>query len=118
MSNTLKLPLESLKLNVDLTGVEFPEALSSAPGGELPLRRGFWFGLNAELVLYGATEPDAKVTIAGRLIQLQTDGSFSCRFALPDGDYELVVAAVSATQDEQRQVQLKFSRRTEYRESS
>ena len=26
MSNTLKLPLESLKLNVDLTGFEFPEA--------------------------------------------------------------------------------------------
>jgi len=45
--------------------------------------------VNAELIIYGATEPDAQVTIGGRANQAAPDGSFSFRFSLPDGDYEL-----------------------------
>jgi hypothetical protein len=100
---------------------EFPaavpqEGLSSPAGGELVPRQGFWLGVNAELILYGGTEPDASVTIAGRAVQLQADGSFSCRFALPDGEYELTVRAVSAGQEQRREAQLRFSRHTDYRE--
>jgi uncharacterized protein len=76
--------------------------------------RQFWFNVNAELIIYGATEPDAAVTIAGRRVSLRKDGSFSFRFALPDGQYDLPATAVSADQTEARHADLKFRRQTEY----
>ncbi len=91
--------------------------ISSALGGpEAGIRRDrkFWFKVNAELILYGATEPDARVTIAGRTVRLRPDGTFSFRFALPDGRYNLPAAATSADQVETREAILEFSRSTEY----
>jgi hypothetical protein len=93
------------------TGV--PLSVSSPPGGELERPRGFWFNINAELIIYGATEPDASVTIEGEPIQLRPDGTFTCRFALPDGLYGLVAVATSAD-NEARRAELAFNRRTEY----
>ncbi len=52
---------------------------------EQPKPRKFWMVVNTELILYGATEPDAKVTVQGKPIKLNPDGTFSLRFALPDG---------------------------------
>jgi len=77
--------------------------------------KGFWFNVNAELIVYGATEPDAAVSIAGRKIRLRPDGSFSYRFALPDGNYEMPVVAVSADGTDGRAAELKFSRGTGFR---
>jgi hypothetical protein len=87
----------------------------SSPFGGAEKRRGFWFNVNAELIIYGATEPDASVTIGGRPIQLRRDGTFSFRFALPDGSYELPVQATSADGEEARSAGLSFRRGTEYR---
>jgi hypothetical protein len=67
--------------------------------------------VNAELVIYGATEPSASVTIGGRPIKLRPDGTFSYRFALPDGQYHLPISAVSVD-EQQRHVALNFSRST------
>jgi hypothetical protein len=87
----------------------------SSPFGGPERRRGFWFNVNAELIIYGATEPDAKVTIGGRKINLRSDGTFSFRFALPDGEYPLPAAAQSADGEETREAQLEFRRSTHYR---
>jgi len=87
--------------------------VSSPMGGQPAAPRQFWFNLNAELVVYGATEPDARVTIGGREIKLRPDGTFSCRFALPDGFFELPAAATS-TDHETRAAVLRFTRQTEY----
>ncbi len=89
-------------------------SLSSPFGGGGEKRRGFWFNVNAELIIYGATEPDAAVTIGGRPIKLRPDGSFSFRFALPDGDYALPAVALSADGQDMRKAALKFSRDTQY----
>ena len=86
----------------------------SSPFGGAPRRRGFWFNVNAELILYGATEPDAHVTLGGHPIKLRPDGSFSFRFALPDGQYALPAAARSGDGAETRRANLKFSRETVY----
>ena len=72
----------------------------------------FWFTVNAELIVYGATEPNASVSLGGKQIPLRSDGSFNFRFALPDGNYALPVAAVSADGTEGRAVELKFQRST------
>jgi hypothetical protein len=77
--------------------------------------KGFWFNVNAELIVYGATEKNATVSIAGRKIKLRPDGSFSYRFALPDGNYEMPVVAISADETDGRAAELRFSRGTEYR---
>ena len=87
----------------------------SSPVGGVEREKGFWLNVNAELIIYGATEPDAKVAIGGREIRLRPDGSFSIRFALPDGHYELPVTAVSADQTDGRAAKLRFHRHTEYR---
>jgi hypothetical protein len=86
----------------------------SSPFGRVEQPKGFWFNVNAELIIYGATESDAQVTIGGRVIKLRPDGTFSYRFALPDGKYELPAVAVSADQTDARAADLSFSRNTEF----
>ena len=76
--------------------------------------KGFWFNVNAELIIYGATEPGAKVTLGGHEIKLRSDGTFSYRFALPDGKYDLPAVAVSPGGDDARAADLKFIRETQY----
>ena len=88
-----------------------PGGISSPFGGWQPAKS-FWFNVNAELIIYGATEPNATVTIGGRQIKLRPDGSFSYRFALPDGNFELPVVAVSVDQTDARAAGLTFSRAT------
>lgn len=90
--------------------------VSSPLGGDIPgARKGFWFNVNAELIIYGATEPDATVTIGDRQIRLRGDGTFSYRFSLPDGQYALPICATSADGDDSRNADLSFSRDTQYR---
>jgi hypothetical protein len=98
------------------SGISSLSSLSSplGGGGEAGGKRGFRFEVNAELIVYGATEPDAEVTIGGRRIRLRPDGSFAYRFALPDGRYELPIAATSADALERRTADLTFSRGSEY----
>ncbi|MBD3314858.1 MAG: DUF4912 domain-containing protein [Chitinivibrionales bacterium] len=67
-------------------------------------KRGFWFVLDCELIVYGATEPDAKVTLQGKEVKLRPDGTFSLRFALPDGHYNLDATAESADGIEKRTI--------------
>jgi uncharacterized protein len=75
-------------------------------------QKGFWFAVNAELIIYGATEPTAKVTIDGKPVKLRSDGTFSFQYAFPDGQYKLPVVAISAAGDDQREVQLTFERQS------
>ncbi|MGC9941587.1 MAG: DUF4912 domain-containing protein [Verrucomicrobiota bacterium] len=89
-------------------------SLTSPFGGESSTAKSFWFNVNAELIIYGATEPSAKVTLGGHEIKLRSDGTFSYRFALPDGNYDLPAVAVSAEGDDARAADLKFSRSTQY----
>ncbi|MGC8888143.1 MAG: DUF4912 domain-containing protein [Verrucomicrobiia bacterium] len=84
----------------------------SSPRGEAKAERKFWFNIQAELIVYGATEPDAVVTVANEQIKLRPDGTFTLRFALPDGFYKLSASAVSKSADQRRSVNLEFSRRT------
>lgn len=67
-----------------------------------PVERGFWLVVNTELIVYGATEANASVTVQGRPIKLNRDGTFSLRFALPDGEQVIPVKAVSADREEER----------------
>lgn len=68
-----------------------------SPAKRKPERqRKFWLVVNTELIVYGATEPDAAVTICGKPITLRSDGTFSSRFSLPDGKQVIPVKGKSS----------------------
>ncbi len=99
--------------SLEAAGLQWPQAGVSSPIGGAPQpRRGFWFQVNAELVIYGATEPDAQVTCAGQPVALRPDGTFSFRLAFPDGVHELSLTAQSSS-GETRQAHLSFVRSSE-----
>jgi len=76
-------------------------------------QRGFWYHLDAELIVYGATEANAKVTLQGRPVQLRPDGTFSARFALPDGEQDIPVTFVSFDEVDHATVRPRVARNTE-----
>ena len=75
--------------------------------------RKFWLTLDTELIVYGATEPDARVYLQGKPIALRPDGTFSMRFSLPDGTQLIPVTAESADGVESRSIIPSVRRDTE-----
>jgi hypothetical protein len=74
--------------------------------------RQFFMHVNAEVIFYGGTDPEAKVTIAGRPVQLQPDGTFRYHFKFPDNEFEIPIVAVSPDGVETRSATLFFQRDT------
>lgn len=66
--------------------------------------RKFWLIVNTELIVYGATEPDAKVTVQGKPVALRPDGTFSLRFSLPEGKQVIPVKAKSSDGVDERAI--------------
>lgn len=69
-------------------------AVSSFSGKTEGKERKFWLVVNTELIVYGATEPDALLTVQDDPVKLKPDGTFSLRFALPDGLQIVPVIAI------------------------
>ena len=91
--------------------------VSSLQAKRRPEEKKFWLVADCELILYGATEPDAFVTVAGRKVQLNPDGTFSMRFALPDGATDLPIKAMSNDEKDARQITIGVTRSTARPES-
>jgi hypothetical protein len=79
------------------------------PGGKM---RKFWFQLDAELIVYGATEPNARVTLQGEPVKLRPDGTFTMRFSLPDSRQIIPAVATSPDGIEERTIVLAVERNT------
>jgi hypothetical protein len=89
-------------------------AITSFGSGAFPgsRRRNFWFEIDAELIVYGATEPNAKVTLQGEPIRLRPDGTFTVRYSLPDSRQIIPAVAASADGVEERTIVLAVERNT------
>ena len=97
---------------LNMSGVGFS---ASAP----PIRpRKFWLVADAELIVYGATEPDASVTVGGNPIQLAPDGTFRFQTAFPDGQIDYPIMAVASDGEQNRSIHMKFERRTPERRTN
>ena len=72
----------------------------------------FNFEVDAELIIFGSTRPDATVTLKGEPVKLRPDGSFTVRMHLPDKRQVLPVVAASADGIESRTVVLAVERNT------
>ena len=75
-------------------------------------QRQFWLIADAELIVYGATEPDATVTIGGRQIKLNPDGTFRFQMSFQDGNIDYPIVAVAKDGEQQRSVHMTFDRST------
>lgn len=80
---------------------------------KMQAERKFWMVVNCELIVYGATEPDARVTVQGKEIKLRQDGTFTLRFALPDGKQVIPVEGTSADGIDTRRITPIVNRETE-----
>lgn len=88
---------------------------ASAP----PIRpRQFWLVADAELIVYGATEPDATVTIGGKPIKLNSDGTFRFQMSFQDGLIDYPIMAVAADGEQNRSIHMKFNRETPSRHTN
>jgi hypothetical protein len=88
-------------------------ALQNLTVGSLPsLGRDFHFRIDAELIVYGTTEPNARVTLQGEPVQLRADGTFTVRFSLPDSRQIIPAVAASADGVEERTIVLAVERNT------
>ena len=97
---------------VGMSGVGFS---ASAP----PIHpRQFWLVADAELIVYGATEPDATVTIGGRPIKLNSDGTFRFQMSFQDGLIDYPILAVAADGEQNRAIHMKFNRETPERRTN
>ena len=95
-----------------MSGVDFSASA-------VPVRpRQFWLIADAELIVYGATEPDATVTVGGRPIQLNPDGTFRFQMSFQDGLIDYPILAVAADGEQTRSIQMKFNRETPSRNTN
>jgi hypothetical protein len=76
------------------------------------LGQDFHFQIDAELIVYGTTEPNARVTLQGEPVQLRGDGTFTVRFSLPDSRQIIPAVAASADGTEERTIVLAVERNT------
>jgi hypothetical protein len=74
--------------------------------------RGFFMHVNAEIIFYGGTHPDATVWVDGQEIKLAPDGTFRYHFTLPDGDHAVPIVAQSPDKVERRSATFSFVRGT------
>jgi hypothetical protein len=88
-------------------------SVSSPFGASFGRERGFHMHVNAELIIYGGTEPNARLRIDGQDITLSKDGTFSYHFVFPDGQFHIPIDATSADGVEMRSALLSFLRMTE-----
>ncbi|MCX5669485.1 MAG: DUF4912 domain-containing protein [Candidatus Omnitrophica bacterium] len=90
----------------------FSSGLSSSPVKKEGKERNFWLKVDCELIVYGATQADAQVTVQKVPIKLRPDGTFTLRYYLPDGKQIIPVKATSADKLEERTITPTVTRET------
>ncbi len=85
---------------------------SFAPEAQQDKQKSFWLKADTEIVIYGATESDAKLTMNGQPVKLSADGSFSVRFYLPNGDHVYSIEASSSDDSMKKAITFEVKKNT------
>lgn len=88
----------------------------SGAQGILGQNRDFYFDIDAEMIVYGITCPDAYVTMAGEPVKLRPDGTFTARVGLPERRQVIPVVASSSDGVEEQTIVLGIERNTKVME--
>ncbi len=84
----------------------------SGIGGVAARQRSFWLVADAELIVYGATDPSARLTIGGEEIPLSSDGTFRLQVPFRDGQQLYPIEALAADGEQKRSITMEFRRTT------
>jgi hypothetical protein len=99
----LRRPLGAPKDTAFGTGAALPASLKK-----------FHFEIDAELIVYGKTDPAAHCTLQNEPVKLRPDGTFTMRFSLPDSRQIIPAVATSADGVEERTIVLAVERNTKH----
>jgi uncharacterized protein YfaP (DUF2135 family) len=75
-------------------------------------KRAFWLVADAELIVYGATDPSARLSIGGEEVPLSSDGTFRVQVPFRDGEQVYAIEAIAADGEQKRNITLNFDRST------
>ncbi|HBT76363.1 MAG TPA: hypothetical protein DEB39_05425 [Planctomycetaceae bacterium] len=87
------------------------------PLGSEKTKRNFEFQIEADIVLFGQTDPSVQISIKDEPIRLNPDGSFSVRFSLPEKRHVFPVDAVGSDGVETQRVIIALERNTKILET-
>lgn len=104
--------LDTSELNASGAGIWASGRSDSGLGGVAPRQRSFWLVADAELIVYGATDPSARLSIGGEEVPLSADGTFRIQVPFRDGQQLYPIEAVAADGEQKRSITLEFQRTT------
>ena len=83
-------------------------------GSGIIKNRSFWLVADAELIVYGATDPSAKLTIGEEEVPLAADGTFRLQVPFRDGSQKYEIKAIDYYGDQEKNIIMKFNRVTPF----
>ncbi len=106
--------INSTNLNSNLTDSgagQWASGLNESGSG-IVKNKSFWLVADSELIVYGATDPSAKLTIGDEEVPLAADGTFRLQVPFRDGSQKYEIKAVDASGDQEKSITMKFDRVT------
>ena len=94
------------------SGAGWASGRSESGAGLIPRQRSFWLVADAELIVYGATDPSARLMIGGEEVPLSADGTFRVQVPFRDGLQVYPIEAVAADGEQKRNITMEFRRST------
>ncbi len=90
-----------------------PKEAPFGSGAVLPGKlKKFFFEIDAQLIVYGKTDPSAAVTLHNEPVKLRPDGTFTMRYPLPDSRQIIPAVATSTDGMEEQTIVLAIERNT------
>ncbi len=108
--------MNSTNLNSDLTDSgagQWSSGLNESGSG-IVQNKSFWLVADSELIVYGATDPSARLTIGEEEVPLAADGTFRLQVPFRDGSQKYEIKAVDASGDQEKKIIMKFDRVTPF----
>ncbi|MXW12697.1 MAG: DUF4912 domain-containing protein [Synechococcus sp. SB0662_bin_45] len=116
-SEVFQQPLHELGLQEEKAGFSDSAAGVWASGrtdsgAGMARQRSFWLVADAELIVYGATDPSASLTVGDEPVPLTPEGTFRIQVPFRDGQQHYAIKAVAADGEQKREVTMAFQRTT------
>tara|TARA_B100000131_G_scaffold298624_1_gene318315 strand:- start:1878 stop:3041 length:1164 start_codon:yes stop_codon:yes gene_type:complete len=103
---------ENIKGDLSDSGAGLWASGANESGSGLTQNKSFWLVADAELIVYGATDPSATLTIGGEKVPLASDGTFRLQVPFRDGSQKYEIKAIDTNGDQERNITMNFERNT------
>ncbi len=108
--------MNSKNLNSNLTDSgagQWSSGLNESGSG-IVKNKSFWLVADSELIVYGSTDPTAKLTIGEEEVPLAADGTFRLQVPFRDGSQKYEIKAVDSSGVQEKNITMKFDRVTPF----